>query len=562
MDFEIKNGSLIKYHGSGPDIVIPEGVTKIKSNAFPYFSDFISVTLPTTLKCIEHYGLGKSYKTVRVPSLEAWMGIQFNDDHSSPVGYESDLIINGALIENLVIPKDTVKINDYCFIRCRSLKRVEIPGATAIGDKAFFGCKDLKEVILSDSVKKIGQEAFYECTSLEKIQLPSGLKEIEEYTFRLCKLEEITIPESVTRIGRGAFEYCDSLKRITLPKNVTTIEADAFIGCEGLESIVIPDKVKMIGAGAFDKCTNLKEITIPSSVKKITTSMLPPNLEKIVIKGSISVFDDKTFKSKKNLTSVYISEDQYVAAKKLIKNAKFYNLDGEEITGAKKKAMVAAAAAATPANSVNFNGKTIAYPADAQIPAAIEPYVMSKGTPKSFAKPAVSELYYQADGKTFTVTLKIASKLPAMWKRYYVSKEDGVAYDPETVLWKAFNRRPYVDDGSGEMIYNPLYEDFPNSVSPLSADEVEKRLAAFVTLLNRCVLEETVKTIMNKAERKKNGMLYKGRVLHLAYLDLVDKAGDTYELVAKNEDDTNMTLELRSKVPVTDDLLEQTFLFQ
>ena len=74
--------------------------------------------------------------------------------------------------------------------------------------------------------------------------------------------------------------------------------------------------------------------------------------------------------------------------------------------------------------------------------------------------------------------------------------------------------------------------------------------------------EEKKKCDKFMLKKKKNGGLYKGRVVHLAYLDLVDHEGTTYELVAKNEGDTDMTLELRSKVPVTDELLQQTFLFQ
>ncbi|MDO5326062.1 MAG: leucine-rich repeat domain-containing protein [Clostridia bacterium] len=491
MEFEIENGALIQYNGSGPDIVIPEGVTDIKENAFSH-GTYASLTLPTTLKLIEYDAFGKcDFETVLIASLEAWLGITFD---GYPVSTDTELLIDGKEIENLVIPKGVAKINDCCFGRCKSLKRVEIQGSSEIGDQAFFYCQQLKEVILSDGVKKIGKYAFYEC--------------------------------------------------------------------ENLERVVIPDSVKTIGACAFQNCTSIKEITIPSAVKKISATMLPPNLEKIVIRGEISTYDQKAFKDKEFLKTVFIAEDQYESARKWgFKKVKFYNLDGEPITGDKKNTKNDAPGVASSV-AANLSENAVSYPDSAQIPAAIEPFVMSKGAPKSFAKPAVTELYYQLGGKTFTITLKIASKLPSIWKRYYLTREDGEAYDPLTVLKKATSSGPYLDDGSGEMIYNPLAEDFPELVAPLSSDQVVERLSAFAVILNRCVLEEPVRKIMEKAEKKKNGGLYKGRVLHLAYLDLVDHEGTTYELVAKNEGDTDMTLELRSKVPVTDELLRQTFLLQ
>ena len=111
------------------------------------------------------------------------------------------------------------------------------------------------------------------------------------------------------------------------------------------------------------------------------------------------------------------------------------------------------------------------------------------------------------------------------------------------------------DPKTGEYVQAPLQNNIPEGVDPLSADEIEARCVRFVTTVNQCVQENTIKKIMRKVQRKKNGTLYKGRLLRLAYLDLVDESGCSYELVAKNESDTQLCIELRSKVPVTRDFM-------
>ena len=47
-----------------------------------------------------------------------------------------------------------------------------------IGTNAFHSCRNLKEVIFNDGLRKIGVGAFYNCTSLESTTLPSTVTEI------------------------------------------------------------------------------------------------------------------------------------------------------------------------------------------------------------------------------------------------------------------------------------------------------------------------------------------------------------------------------------------------
>jgi hypothetical protein len=68
-DFEIEDGILVKYHGSSPDVVIPDGVTKIGKNAFRNCASLTSVDIPDSVTSIGYgafYGC-KSLISVTTP---------------------------------------------------------------------------------------------------------------------------------------------------------------------------------------------------------------------------------------------------------------------------------------------------------------------------------------------------------------------------------------------------------------------------------------------------------------------------------------------------------------
>ena len=121
--------------------------------------------------------------------------------------------------------------------------------------------------------------------------------------------------------------------------------------------------------------------------------------------------------------------------------------------------------------------------------------VRNKDIPKGFAKPDVKEVFISQDGKDFGVIFKLASKLPAIWKRFYLTKEDGYIYDPEEALHAAYQSGGYIDDGSGSYVSCPLEGNIPDSIESLSAEEVERRLIAFVTVVHACTQEKTIEKI-------------------------------------------------------------------
>ena len=161
---------------------------------------------------------------------------------------------------------------------------------TAIGERAFYGCKNLTSVTIGGGVTTIGTYAFGG-TGITSVTIGSNVTSIGNSAFESCKnLTAITIPNSVKSIGNHAFNSCTALASVTFGNGVTTIGDSAFYGCAGLSSITIPYGVTIIDDFAFASCQGLTSVTIPDSVTSIGEYAFAwsENLTNIKFEGTVA----------------------------------------------------------------------------------------------------------------------------------------------------------------------------------------------------------------------------------------------------------------------------------
>ena len=187
-----------------------------------------------------------------------------------------------------------------------------------IGEKAFYNCKYLTEIIIPDNVTLIGEQAFYGCTGLTSATISNSVTVIGDSAFYGCEnLKEISIPDGVDYIGSCAFSYCNSLEKIFIPENVIQIGYDAFyktayyndsnnwdagvlyigkclIKLRGYKtSYNIKDGTILLADQAFAN-TNICGISIPDSMKYIGEScFLNCNNLEYLCSQKDYIFDDK-----------------------------------------------------------------------------------------------------------------------------------------------------------------------------------------------------------------------------------------------------------------------------
>ena len=104
-----------------------------------------------------------------------------------------------------------IKTNDNTLIAGCS-NTIILEGITKIGKYAFYGCENLKEITIPNSVSVIENNAFDGCINLKEIVIPDGIYSIANNTFKNCtSLISIVLPNSIIKIGSNSFLSCDSL---------------------------------------------------------------------------------------------------------------------------------------------------------------------------------------------------------------------------------------------------------------------------------------------------------------------------------------------------------------
>ena len=146
-------------------------------------------------------------------------------------------------------------------------------GVTSLGRDAFYGCRNLAEVILPDTLTRIGGYAF-QGTALTSIAIPESVTEVGEWAFERCQaLSSVNLPGGLTEISNNLFRDCTNLTSIEIPEGVTRIASDAFYGT-GLTELVIPEGVSVIASG-FIRDTSITSLTLPASLTEWSSYNLP-----------------------------------------------------------------------------------------------------------------------------------------------------------------------------------------------------------------------------------------------------------------------------------------------
>lgn len=224
------------------DITIPGSVTDIGAYAFSGCSGLTSVSIPQSVTEIQEATFSGCTGLTSVTIAQSGMPTRSVAAGLVEIG---DSAFSGCSnLLQVTMPDTVTKIGESAFYGCSSLTTLHFSEALSfVGPYAFEGCSSLTFTEY-ENAKYLGDAdhpymILMACTAtdISACQIHEDTRIIYDYAFYGCNnLTEIVIPDSVRGIGRYAFAYCSGVTSVTVGSGVSSIGEDAFNTCSGLQN--------------------------------------------------------------------------------------------------------------------------------------------------------------------------------------------------------------------------------------------------------------------------------------------------------------------------------------
>ncbi|MCL2860858.1 MAG: leucine-rich repeat protein [Firmicutes bacterium] len=250
------------------NIVIPESVLGIGSNAFFGAANLTSITIPA------------SVTSIGISAFQSATGIL-----------------------SIVIPESVVNIGFFAFANWTSSQTIYVEGRTSAPlewSASWFS-----------GSPHIVWRGWYDYFVINNQNIITGLTSSGQ------QRADLVIPSSVTAIGSGAFFQAEHITSIVMPTSVTSIGTNAFNGTLNLTSIIIPASVTTIEGSAFQNTPNLRTLTFAENSELTNISGLAfagSGLDFIIIPPSVNTIGIQAFLWWTSSQTIFVAGRTYAPA--------------------------------------------------------------------------------------------------------------------------------------------------------------------------------------------------------------------------------------------------------
>ena len=259
-------------------ISFPEGLWKIEASAFENCVKLIRVQLPSKIRKIEARTFRHCVALREVNFPERLREI------------EESAFYGCLSIKKLQFPESVETIGELAFYQCSGLKEIRFPAQAECVGRLAFAKSGIRKAWVFGSGKKYGINIFGECKKLSYLVLEEGVQHIpDKLAYGCTDLEEVVLPESLESAGVCAWEGTRFLEKwleagsmgtifwdgrdlegeAHVPKEVRVIAGGAFYGNTKITKVVLPEEIRFIGKAAWKGCYNLTQVEWPSKITEI-----------------------------------------------------------------------------------------------------------------------------------------------------------------------------------------------------------------------------------------------------------------------------------------------------
>lgn len=370
-------------------VSLPSSLVIIESDAFRYTS-ISSLTIPKSVQQISNSAFNNTqFSSFSVDaSNEKYTskdGVIYNKDITNIVAFPakkggtyaipstitsigSRVFPGGVSLDELIIPNNVTKIDNYAFGNNSKIKKLTIEdseseltvGASEYSYSGFsdeygnwigiypmfqgveelywgrpmkysnlysspIACNPVRKITFGPYVTTIPKYTFFECYSINTIDVKGGIAQWCIFDFS----DPYTNPFGSSMAGmeednrKVLFNGKELSGAVAVPNDITTIPSHSFqYGCKGITDLTLPAGVTDIADGAFKQLTSLKTIQLSAentSFKVIENVLYNNDVTKIlcfpqmiegeyVMPSTISEIGDYQFYNCQNLTKVTLSD--------------------------------------------------------------------------------------------------------------------------------------------------------------------------------------------------------------------------------------------------------------
>lgn len=171
----------------------------------------------------------------------------------------------------------------------------------------------------------------------------------------------------------------------------------------------------------------------------------------------------------------------------------------------------------------------------------------------------------QVDGKEYTVKYNMATQLKNLWNEYEQDIEpawktlpDICYFDPDDVMkHMGSTSKGDIDPGSGVYMH-AFPEQFPQNASMFTQEQVKLRHLWFARACSLAGTDDVMAQIIRLMPRKKNGSLYRRRLVYLAAC-FYTHDGEMSVLIAQNTGDYELKITVRNDIMLWHDELNEMY---